>query len=404
MKNKVNLKKAIILSIIIFFIFGLVFVLLNYIGYSKYTKNSNRKMAQIIINIEKNYPEANRNEIIEKLNSKTDENTKIFKNYGIDIKKDALVFENDEEFKIFLILNIVTLFLLFLSLTLVFLLYNYTKDKKLKEITKYIEEINRRNYKLDIEDNTEDELSILKSEVYKTTVMLKEVAENSKQDKLKLKDSISDISHQLKTPLTSITIMLDNMLDNTNMEEKTRIDFIKDIKREITNLSFLVSSLLKLSKFDSNTINFINNENYAQDIINEAATNVAGICDLKNVKINICGETKAKINCDFKWQVEAITNILKNCVEHSYENSKLDITLSKNKIYTKIEIRDYGVGIDKNDLPHIFERFYKGKNSSSDSIGIGLALAKSIIEENEGYIDVESNKDKGTLFTIKYFN
>lgn len=116
--------------------------------------------------------------------------------------------------------------------------YNNSKDEKLKEITRYIEEINNKNYKLDIEDNTEDELSILKNEVYKTTIMLKETAENSVQDKVNLKDSLSDISHQLKTPLTSITIMIDNILENPEMDKETRIEFVKDIKREIINVIF----------------------------------------------------------------------------------------------------------------------------------------------------------------------
>ena len=143
---------------------------------------------------------------------------------------------------------------------IVFLKYNNSKDKKLKEITQYIEEINRKNYKLNIDDNTEDELSILKNEVYKTTIMLKEQAENSLNDKVNLKNSLSDISHQLKTPLTSITIMLDNIIDNPNMDQETRSEFIKDVKREITNINFLVQALLKLSKFDTNTIKFTNKE------------------------------------------------------------------------------------------------------------------------------------------------
>lgn len=205
----------------------------------------------------------------------------------------------------------------------------------------YIDRINRGDYKFDIEDNTEDELSILKNEVYKTTVMLKEVAENSKKDKISLKDSISDISHQLKTPLTSITIMLDSMLEDKEMKEEKRHEFIKDIKREVASLSFLVSSLLKLSKFDANTIKFINKDEDVEEILREAAKNLEGLCDLKSVKINIQGEGKSYINCDFKWQVEAVTNIIKNSVEHSPEGGRVDINYSVNSVYTKIEIKDY---------------------------------------------------------------
>ena len=233
--------------------------------------------------------------------------------------------------------------------------------------------------------------------------MLKEVAENSKNDKLKLKDSLSDISHQLKTPITSILIMLDNILDDTEMPENIRNEFIKDIKREIINIKFLVESILKLSKIDSNTIKFIKKELSIQEIIEEAVKNISMIREIRNVKINVKGNLTDTIICDMKWQVEAITNILKNCVEHSKENGKIDVEYEKNNIYTEIKIVDYGIGIEKQDLSHIFERFYKGKNSSSDSIGIGLALSKSIIESNNGYIEVESELGKGTIFTIKYF-
>ena len=256
--------------------------------------------------------------------------------------------------------------------------------------------------KENIEENTEDELSILKNELYKITVMLKEVAENSQKDKTTLKDSLSDISHQIKTPITSILIMLDNILSDENMPEDIKKDFIKDIKREIINIKFLVESILKLSKIDSNSIKFIKKEVFIKDIINEAVKNVSMLSELKNIEIIVSGDDSIKTICDLKWQVEAITNILKNCIEHSYENRKIYINYNQNNMYTELKIEDNGTGIDAKDLPHIFERFYKGKNSSSDSVGIGLALSKSIIESNNGYIQVDSELNKGTTFIIKY--
>ena len=256
MKNKVELKKTIILGIIVSFVLSLIFFYLNYIEYRKYTEVFNKKINKIIENVKSNYPEADINKIVDILNN-TDVNSQdALWIYGIDIIEDSIILQNDKNFKKFLIFEVGIFGILFISLSFVFLRYNRKKDKKLREITEYIEEINRKNYKLDIEDNTEDELSILKNDVYKTTVMLKEVSENSIQDKIKIKDSLADISHQLKTPLTSIIIMLDNMLDNKEMNIETREQFIKDIKREVTNINFLVDSLLKLSKFDANIINF----------------------------------------------------------------------------------------------------------------------------------------------------
>lgn len=402
MKNKIELKKMCITSCIVIIIFLITFSILIYKQYKTYTYNFNQKIAGIIDNVLEKYPDIEKREIVEILNSSDKTNNEILREYGIELDKDSVILENNTDFKKFIIIDINTLIVFILMLSIIFFKYNHSESKKINEITKYIEEINRGNYKLNIEENTEDELSILKNELYKITVMLKEVAENSQKDKTTLKDSLSDISHQIKTPITSILIMLDNILSDENLPEDIKKDFIKDIKREIINIKFLVESILKLSKIDSNSIKFIKKEVFIKDIINEAVKNVSMLSELKNIEIIVSGDDSIKTICDLKWQVEAITNILKNCIEHSYENRKIYINYNQNNMYTELKIEDNGTGIDAKDLPHIFERFYKGKNSSSDSVGIGLALSKSIIESNNGYIQVDSELNKGTTFIIKY--
>ena len=402
MKNKIELKKMCITSCIVIIIFLITFSILIYKQYKTYTYNFNQKIAGIIDNVLEKYPDIEKREIVEILNSSDKTNNEILREYGIELDKDSVILENNTDFQKFIIIDISTLILFILILSIIFFKYNHSESKKINEITKYIEEINRGNYKLNIEENTEDELSILKNELYKITIMLKEVAENSQKDKTTLKDSLSDISHQIKTPITSILIMLDNILSDENMPEDIKKDFIKDIKREIVNIKFLVESILKLSKIDSNSIKFIKKEVLIKDIINEAVKNVSMLSELKNIEIIVSGDDSIKTICDLKWQVEAITNILKNCIEHSYENRKIYINYNQNNMYTELKIEDNGTGIDAKDLPHIFERFYKGKNSSSDSVGIGLALSKSIIESNNGYIQVDSELNKGTIFIIKY--
>mgnify|MGYP000652374872 CR=1 FL=1 len=403
MKKKVEFKKTIIISCIVIIAISIVFECCLFYQYKVYTNNFNKKIELIVANVQNQYPDINKNELIGILNDEKHVETGFFEKYGINLETDSAVLENDKMFIKFSVINLCFSIGLAVIVLLIFVKYNKAKDKKLKEITKYIEEINNKNYKLDIEDNTEDELSILKNEVYKTTVMLKEVAENSVNDKINLKNSLSDISHQLKTPLTSMSVMVDNLMDNPEMDYKTRNDFIKDIRRELVNINFLVNSLLKLSKLDANSVHFIKKQVCVQEIINNAIKNVSILCDLKNINILVEENKNIKINCDFKWQVEALTNIIKNCIEHSKDNSKIEIHYEENSVYTKIEIKDHGIGINKQDLPHIFERFYKGKNSSNESNGIGLALAKSIIESNNGYIDVESEVGIGSLFIIKYF-
>lgn len=402
MKNKIELKKMCITSCIVIIIFLITFSILIYKQYKTYTYNFNQKIVGIIDNVLEKYPDIEKREIVEILNSSDKTNNEILREYGIELDKDSVILENNTDFQKFIIIDISTLTLFILILSIIFFKYNHSESKKINEITKYIEEINRGNYKLNIEENTEDELSILKNELYKITIMLKEVAEKSQKDKTTLKDSLSDISHQIKTPITSILIMLDNILSDENMPEDIKKDFIKDIKREIINIKFLVESILKLSKIDSNSIKFIKKEVFIKDIINEAVKNVSMLSELKNIEIIVSGDDSIKTICDLKWQVEAITNILKNCIEHSYENRKIYINYNQNNMYTELKIEDNGTGIDAKDLPHIFERFYKGKNSSSDSVGIGLALSKSIIESNNGYIQVDSKLNKGTTFIIKY--
>ncbi|MCX4302676.1 MAG: HAMP domain-containing sensor histidine kinase [Clostridia bacterium] len=402
MKKKIEFKKALIISFIVIALSSICFGLLNYFEYMKYTQNFNMKINGICIKVLEKYPQIDKNELMEILNSKNN-SSNVLKEYGINLQKDNVLLENEKEFRNFQKINIIYIVIVCLCLMLIFIIYNSNKDRKLRKITEYIEEINRKNYKLDIDSNSEDELSILQNEIYKTTILLKEQAENSLSDKISLKNSISDISHQLKTPLTSITILLDNIIGNSDMDVNTRHEFISDIRREIVNINFLVQALLKLSKFDANAVEFIEKEVKLSKIIDSAIKNVMPLCDLQKVEINIEVNESDTLLCDEKWQVEAISNILKNSVEYSNSGGTILVRAQKYKLYTQIDIKDNGKGIEKEEIPHIFERFYKGKNSSKNSIGIGLALSKTIIEKNNGNISVESKVGEGTRFVIKYF-
>lgn len=402
MKNKIELKKCLIVSMLTILIFEVCFGVIFSIQYKKYTQNTNIAINGIVEEVVKEYPKANKNEIIKILNGEKTNQNNLLKEYGVDIEKDSVIYENEKIYQKFMCINLAFLMISLLTIVIIFIIYNQRKDKKIKEITKYIEEINRKNYSLKIQNNTEDELSILQNELYKITIMLKEQAENSINDKMNLKDSLADISHQLKTPLTSIQIMLDNIIDDEKMPQDIKNDFIKDIRSEIQNINVLVNTILKLSKLDTNTITFNKKEEKLNDILEECKKNLLPICDLKNVAIEIEAPEEIYIECDRAWHKEALTNILKNCVEHSKPNQKVIVKLEKNKMYIKITIKDSGTGISEKDLPHIFERFYKGENSGNGSIGIGLALAKAIIQKENGYISVTSKQGGGTEFVIKY--
>lgn len=402
MKNKIELKKYIISTLIVFICLFILFLFLNIYEYKTYTKNFNNKISAIINVIKKDYPKITDKEIIKILNNDTLKTNDFFNKYGIDVNNKSILIKNDRDYHKFLAINLSFLTITIVILLIIYIRYNYKKEKDIKDIIKCIEQINKKNYEIQIDSISEDELSILKNEIYKTTIMLKEAAENSSKDKLNLKKSLEDISHQLKTPLTSILVMLDNIIEDSNMEEKIRNDFIVDIKRNVLNINFLVQSLLKLSKFDANTVHFVKQENDLKTIVEESIKNVSTSCDLRNINIKLNIKENSKIICDDKWQIEALTNIIKNAIEHSKNNSNIIINIKNNNVYSMIEVIDFGEGIAKKDIKHIFERFYKCKNTKTDSIGIGLALAKTIIEEDKGTISVESNKLE-TKFIIKYY-
>ncbi len=402
MKNKIELKKYIISTLIVFICLFVLFLFLNIYEYKTYTKNFNNKISAIINVIKKDYPKITDKEIIEIINNDTLKTNDFFNKYGIDVNNKSILIKNDRDYHKFLAINLSFLTITVVILLIIYIRYNYKKEKDIKDIIKCIEQINKKNYEIQIDSISEDELSILKNEIYKTTIMLKEAAENSSKDKLNLKKSLEDISHQLKTPLTSILVMLDNIIEDSNMEEKIRNDFIVDIKRNVLNINFLVQSLLKLSKFDANTVHFVKQENDLKTIIEESIKNVSTLCDLRNINIKLNIKENSKIICDDKWQIEALTNIIKNAIEHSKNNLNIIINIKNNNVYSMIEVIDFGEGIAKKDIKHIFERFYRCKNTKTDSIGIGLALAKTIIEEDKGTISVESNKLE-TKFIIKYY-
>ena len=275
------------------------------------------------------------------------------------------------------------------------------QNMKIKEITSLIEKINKQIYDLTIEDNDESTLSILKNEIYKTTIMLKTNAENSLKDKIIIKKYIEDISHQLKTPLTVINISLENLIDNPKMDEINRNNFILKINKEVNNINYLIQNLLKLSKFDVNAVKYNNKIVSIKKIIDNVYDKISILCDLKNIEIEINYINAFDLYCDESWQTEAITNIVKNAIENSKEYDKVIINIDDNKAYSLVEIINNGE-ILENDINKIFERFYTGNIYKENSTGIGLSLAKSIVEKNNGKICV--NQDSGkVIFQIKYF-
>lgn len=399
-------QKFLVIFLVLTAVFSAVTSVVSAFELERVRKNTNNAVVQIIENVKEKYPEVTERDVAGILNGKS-ENPQLEGNlekYGIDLGSDWAVYKNDGTSNFIIIANAIICAVSCLALTEVFIKYCKRQKAESERLAGYLRKINRRNYDLELKANSEDEMSQLQSEIYKTTVMLREQADNSQKDKENLKQSLSDISHQLKTPLTSIMVMLDDIIEDENMPEDIKRDFLNDIRRSSSGISFLVQSILTLSKLDANSIVLKSKTENVKKILDECVKNTAVLAEIKGVETSVECDDSLTLDCDFRWLSEAITNIVKNCIEHTNDGGFVRLKGEKTSFCTKITVTDNGCGIDKDDLPHIFERFYKGRNRDENSVGIGLALAKTIIEKSGGSIYTDSEVGKGTKFTIMIFD
>ncbi len=288
-----------------------------------------------------------------------------------------------------------------LLLGLVFLWGTRRRYGEIKELSGYLRRIYSGDYSLDIRDNEEGELSVLKNEIYKMTLILSRQAEQLQTEKKQLADAISDISHQLKTPMTSMMVLADVL--SGELEPNKRKEFTRSLNIQLERMEWLLTSLLKLSKIDAGTVCFKKETVRAEALVEKAMRPLWIPMELKEQRLVLEDNEKVSFPGDQNWTAEALINILKNCIEHTPVGGSITIRTEDNPIYTGIIIMDNGKGIAKEDLPHIFKRFYKGKNASEESVGIGLAMAHSIIRGQNGDISVSSLPERGTSFVIKFY-
>ncbi len=297
-----------------------------------------------------------------------------------------------------------SLFVLGISIVLISCIFLFTKwrYREIEKVSEYLQHIANGDFRLDVRDNYEGELSLLKSNIYKVTKMLSEQGNVLHEDKVKLTNAISDISHQLKTPLTSMMVMAD-LLRDKRLDDDKRAEFTRNIHVQLERMEWLVSSLLKLSKIDAGTITLKKEKIPVHSLIQTAIEPLLIPMDIKMQTYSITGDDQTRLIGDFNWTVEALINIIKNCVEHTPERGEISIHYSENALFTEIIISDNGKGIPKEELPYIFKRFYKGKNAGDDSVGIGLAMAYSFVTSQQGDIKVTSELGVGTTFHIKFY-
>lgn len=283
---------------------------------------------------------------------------------------------------------------------MIFVVVTKRRYKNLNDLNDYLSLVCKGIYDMNIDDNTEGELSILKNNLYKVITLLQSQNEYLKNDKLYLADSIADISHQLKTPLTSMMMMCE-LLENEENPDK-RQEFVAVINNQLSKMKWLITNILKISKLDADATEFKREEVSISKVLDDGLKPFVLTAELKNIAIQN-GANDFVFNGDESWTVEAVSNIVKNCLEHTNDGGKIIITSDSTNLYNKLTISDNGCGIAEEDLPHIFERFYHGKNSSKDSVGIGLALAKTVFEKENASVSVESEQGRGSVFEIIFY-
>lgn len=253
-----------------------------------------------------------------------------------------------------------------------------------------------------LSEDGEGDFFILHHKFNNMTNRLKLTIEALDKEKLYLKDIISDISHQLKTPLSSL-MLLNDIMGKKDMTKEKRSDFLYKSKEQLERMEWLIISLLKMAKIEVGKVQFTYSNTKVINTIKGSLSLLKPTIDRKNQDVIITEESKdIRLYHDNEWLKEAFMNIIKNSLEHTPVNGDIFVTIKDTPIFTKIIIEDTGEGIKKEDLPNIFNRFYKASNSKKDSIGIGLSLAKAIIEKQNGEVRVESKVGEGTRFIITF--
>lgn len=272
--------------------------------------------------------------------------------------------------------------------------------RRLQQLSLDLDRLLHSGVPMPISDYAEGELAVLGSQIQKMTLRLTEAAEILEKDKVYLSDSMADISHQLRTPLTAMDLTV-SMLSAPDLTGERRLELTRELRDLLRRTDWLVETLLKLSRLDAGTVLFAAEPVEVATLIRQAATPLAIPMELREQRLVLhCGAECFR--GDLTWTAEALGNLLKNAVEHTPVGGAITVTARETALFTQIDVEDTGHGFAPEDIPHLFERFYRGKNASEHSYGIGLALARKIVTGQNGSIQA-MNTPTGARFTIKFY-
>lgn len=403
LKDK-NFQTFLLIEIIFFLLISSFTITINIIIYNNYKQQLIKNNAMIMSSIVISHPELEE-EIINYFitgNYEEQPGQTILEKYGLTDIDSLEYLSSFHSLKTrTIIYGIITSSLQFFIMGMIFFAYHKKQKHQIQNLSNYMTNVLNEKYNFDVRDYQEGDLSNLKNDIYKITMKLKEQSDIAIQEKKYLEETLSDISHQIKTPLTSMYVIND-LLNDKNIEENKKKEFLAKNKTQLERIEWLVTSLLKMSRLDSGSAILKPEPSQAKEIIEEALAPLKIPIELKEINLELAIEGEIILNVDRYWTIEALVNIIKNAYEHTPPKGTLKISVEENPIYVLIEIKDNGCGIKKEDLPHIFERFYKA-DANKESIGIGLNLSRKIIDKQSGDISVKSKINEGTTFKIKFF-
>ena len=286
-----------------------------------------------------------------------------------------------------------TAVVLSMLLMMIYCIGTYKRYRRIASLAADVNHVLHGDSSIDFDNYSEGELSILHSEIYKMTIRLREQQQKLMKDKEYLADSLADISHQIRTPLTSINLLIER-LSMSGLTDECRHRLTNELYELLDRIEWLITTLLKISKLDAGTVSL-------ETLIKNSCSPLLIPIELRGQELIIRAE--GYFYGDPAWTSEAVGNIVKNCMEHTPDGGRIEVNAAENSLYSEIVIKDNGTGISQEDLPHIFERFYKGKDSDCKSFGIGLALSRMIIAEQKGTVKAENRKKTGAVFTLRFY-
>lgn len=392
-RNLVKRFGFISLFLLVFFLV-LSFFFTQLISQELFTQN-----AKIVSQIVSIHPELEE-ELMQALQEEGTINYELLEQYGYT-KDNFLENTSSSLFWLLFGLGFGISFLLLVVVTVIYFIHLKQIYRKLDLINDYMQDVLNDRNPPKLTEYQEGVFSNLKNDIYKITNQLQEQKELLRKEKSQLEITLSDISHQLKTPLTSLYV-INNLLEDDKLDSKMRHAFLKKNAQQLQRIEWLVTSLLKLSRLESGTVQLQRKKVKIQDLLTEALDPLQIPMELKKQTLTLQGDKNTSVLIDFHWTVEAISNIIKNAHEHTPEEGHISLSWEDNPLYVLLTIQDDGEGIDKKDLPHIFERFFKGSHNAKESIGIGLNMSRQILMREDAIVRVESKKQEGTKFFI-YF-